>query len=80
MNDLILAWFDNFHMVVFTPNGRRETHLMGIEFVGNAGSVISVSVVKYQGVKSLENMELNGGIHVSYSSSESVTLLFATQY
>ena len=29
---LISAWFDNFDLKVFTPNGTRETHCMAVEF------------------------------------------------
>ena len=28
----IFGWFDNFDHVVCTPNGRRKTHAMAIEF------------------------------------------------
>ena len=42
---MILARFDNFDLVVFTPNGRRETHLMALEFMENSGSVSSCSAV-----------------------------------
>ena len=45
MSGLILARFDNFDLVVFTPNGRRETHLMAIEFMENSSSVSSCSAV-----------------------------------
>ena len=45
MNGLILALFDNFDLVVFTPNGRRETHLMALEFMENSSSVSSCSAV-----------------------------------
>ena len=45
MNGLILALFDNFDLVVFTPNGRRETHLMALEFMENSSSVSSCSTV-----------------------------------
>ena len=43
MNGLILAWFDNFDLVVFMLNGRCETHLMALEFMENSGSVSSCS-------------------------------------
>ena len=45
MNGLILARFDNFDLMVFTPNGRRETHLTALEFMENSGSVSSCSAV-----------------------------------
>ena len=45
MNGLILAWLENFDLVVFTPNGRHETHLMALEFMEISGSVSSCSDV-----------------------------------
>ena len=45
MNGLILARFDNFDLVLLTPNGRRETHLMALEFMKNSCSVSSCSAV-----------------------------------
>ena len=29
---LIFGWYDNFDLLVSTPNGRRETHAMATEF------------------------------------------------
>ena len=29
---LVLGWFDNFDLLVTTPNGHRETHAMATEF------------------------------------------------
>ena len=29
---LVFGWFDNFDLLVTTPNGRRETHAMATEF------------------------------------------------
>ena len=47
VNCLILAWFANFDLVVSMPNGRRETHLMALEFMENSGSVSSCSDARY---------------------------------
>ena len=30
---LVSAWFDNYNLNVYTPNGKRETHAMAIEFI-----------------------------------------------
>ena len=30
---LVTAWFDNYDLNVYTPNGRRETNAMAIEFI-----------------------------------------------
>ena len=35
----IFGWYDNFDLLVSTPNGRRETHAMATEFQMHNGSV-----------------------------------------
>ena len=37
-NGPICSWCDNYDLVVFTPNGRRSTHAMAIEFTHHPSS------------------------------------------
>ena len=37
-NGPICSWCDNYDLVVFTPNGRRSTHAMAIEFTQHPSS------------------------------------------
>ncbi len=39
---LIFGWFDNLDMLVSTPNGRRETHAMAIEFQNHPAGIIEM--------------------------------------
>lgn len=36
----IFSWCDNYDLVVFTPNGRRSTHAMAIEFTQHPAGII----------------------------------------
>ena len=36
----IFGWFDNCELLVCTPNGRRETHAMAIEFQQHLSDVL----------------------------------------
>ena len=37
----VYGWFDNYDLNVFTPNGKRETHAMAVEFSQNKLDVVS---------------------------------------
>ena len=37
----VYGWFDNYDLNVFTPNGKRETHAMAVEFSQNNLDVVS---------------------------------------
>ena len=40
------GWFDNFDLLVSTPNGRRETHVMAHEFQMNPNCNLENSSAK----------------------------------
>ena len=40
---LIFGWYDNFDLLVSTPNGRRETHAMATEFQMHPAGIINSS-------------------------------------
>ncbi len=40
---LIFGWYDNFDLLVSTPNGRRETHAMATEFQMHPAGIINGS-------------------------------------
>ena len=42
----IFGWFDNFDLLVCTPNGRRETHAMAIEFQQHPSGVLECGSAK----------------------------------
>ena len=42
----IFGWFDNFDLLVCTPNGRRETHAMAIEFQQHPSGVLDYGSAK----------------------------------
>jgi len=42
----IFGWFDNFDLLVCTPNGRRETHAMAIEFQQHPSGVLKCGSAK----------------------------------
>ena len=42
----IFCWFDNFDLLVCTPNGRRETRVMAIEFQQHPSSVLECGSAK----------------------------------
>ena len=42
----IFAWCDNFDLLVCTPNGRRETHAMAIEFQQHPSGVLECDSAK----------------------------------
>ena len=37
---LVLGWYDNFYLLVSTPNGRHETHAMATEFQMHPAGII----------------------------------------
>ena len=39
----IFGWYDNFDLLVSTPNGRRETHAMATEFQMHPAGIINGS-------------------------------------
>ena len=42
----IFGWFDNFDLLVFTPNGRRETHAVAIEYQQHPSGVLECGSAK----------------------------------
>ena len=42
----MFGWFDNFDLLVCTPNGRRETHAMAIEFQQHPSGVLECGSAK----------------------------------
>ena len=42
----IFGWFDNVDLLVCTPNGRRETHAMAIEFQQHPSVVLECGSAK----------------------------------
>ena len=38
---LTFGWYDNFDLLVSTPNGRRETHAMATEFQMHPAGIIN---------------------------------------
>ena len=42
----IFGWFDNVDLLVCTPNGRRETHAMAIEFQQHPSDVLECGSAK----------------------------------
>ena len=42
----IFGWFDNFDLLVCTPNGRRETHAMAIDFQQHPSGVLECGSAK----------------------------------
>ena len=36
---MVNAWFDNFYLQVYTPNGCRENHSMAIQFTQTAQGI-----------------------------------------
>ena len=63
---LIFGWYDNFDLLVSTPNGRRETHAMATEFQMHLAGIwrpevfILVSVASYFRVWQLSRASLLG--------------------
>lgn len=49
---LVFGWYDNFDLMVSTPNGRRETHAMATEFQVHPAGVIETGT-SHSGISTL---------------------------
>ena len=48
---LVFGWYDNFDLLVSTPNGRRETHAMATECMPSVGVTLPhIHLVKARSV------------------------------
>ena len=69
----IFGWFDNFDLLVSTPNGRRETHVMAHEFQMNPNYMLVNSSAKL-GVINLVVPRLLRSAAQSKEYTKSITL------
>jgi hypothetical protein len=45
---IVFGWYDNFDLLVSTPNGRRETHAMSTEFQQHPTGIIETSCCEHE--------------------------------
>ena len=71
---IIFGWYDNFDLLVSTPNGRRETHAMATEFQQHPAGLIEVGSVQ-PGVSTLVIPRLNSSQAKSVGINKAIPLM-----
>ncbi len=74
---LVFGWYDNFDLLVSTPNGRRETHAMATEFQMHPAGIIESGSAQ-SGISTLTIPRLTYKLAKSVGCNRAIPLLHYT--
>ena len=74
---LVFGWYDNFDLLVSTPNGRRETHAMATEFQMHPAGIIESGSAQ-SGISTLTIPRLTSKLAKSVGCNRAIPLLHYT--
>ena len=77
MVGVIFGWYDNFDLLVSTPNGRRETHAMATEFQMQPAGIIEAGTA-HTGITTLIIPRLTSNEAATVGNNKAVQLMHYT--